>query len=190
MRQHRGDESISPSRPPIPITPTKKNTPGRPTITGAVAMTPNTLRNRKKYLMKQKRRTERRRVLGQSSQNVSIEDSAESSQNVVIEGSSESSESENEIMGNEHLDDSNQAKSANALKKAVYRKKCQLRGILSANPYDNMRLLVWFNYDSKIHPGLQGCHNLVDIISRSDRKIPYQKLRLKELFKNMALEVK
>ena len=47
----------------------KKKSLGRPPITGATAMTPTTLRNRTRYTMKVKRKTERRRLTAQASRN-------------------------------------------------------------------------------------------------------------------------
>ena len=64
VRKHRGKLEEKPRTSTfIPSTPLKTS-PGRPTITGAIAMTPIALRNRKKYVMKEKRKKEKHQIIG------------------------------------------------------------------------------------------------------------------------------
>ena len=56
-------------RPLAHLIHSRKKSLGRPPITGATAMTPTTLRNRKRYTMKVKRKTERRRLTAPASRN-------------------------------------------------------------------------------------------------------------------------
>ena len=42
-----------------------------------------------------------------------------------------------------------------AFKKLIYQRKCKLRGILTANAFDNMQLLIMYQKESGFHHGLK-----------------------------------
>ena len=144
MTEFRGDDpstsllTTSTSSPHIP-----KKSPGRPTITGATSMNPITLRNRKRYTMKVKRKTERRRLIAQASRNPANSTTDDSDPEMIVPDD----EADTAV--------GETASTPAPFKKVIYRRKCKLRGILTANAFDNMRLLIIYQKKSGFHHGLK-----------------------------------
>lgn len=164
-----------------PRTPTKS--PGRPPITGVTAMTPTTLRNRKRYLMRQKRKTERRRLIAQRACTSTSNDSPASS-------NSDSMDTSDDEMSEDEQSVSNLGDSADSIsKKYIYRRKCRLRGILTGDLTDSMNLLISFQNDFHLHPDLDEVGKII-IPPTYERYFWHRKKRLNDLFTSMEHSVK
>ena len=186
VHKYRGESpSTSSSTPSTSHHTPQKKCPGRPGITGATAMTPTTLRNRKKYLMKQKRKTEKRRLIAQTSRNADDSVSPSSSD----DSTPEMSDLDAHTIGGDNEQTPASVQSMVAFKKAVYRKKCKLRGILTADQLDNMRLLVLLQNESDFHPGLKEFEK-VDLSYYNLKYFRHRKDRLHELFSSMKDNIK
>ena len=171
----RGDDpstSLPTTSTSSPHTP-KKKSPGRSPITVATAMTPATLRNRKRYIIKVKRKTKRWRFIAQASRNP--------------DNSTTDDSDPERIVPDEEADTtvSEAASNPAAFEKLVYQMKCKLKGILTANAFDNMQLLIMYQKESGFHHGLKE-QEKEDWSAYTIKLFHYWRRRLHELFSSRA----
>ena len=209
MRKHRGlppvedlaaSNNTTASMPTTTTPPSRRDTTrsskGRPPVMGLVAMTPTTLQGRKRHLMREKRKKERISKKSKVAAKLRFTPSA------TGETDNESSEDETEIALNEsndmevsndestdhHLPVSNLT--PDALRKAIYRAKCRLRGVFTNNSIDNLKLLLLFNKAYLLPIDLSAELSKLDCVLFSDkRKYKYRVSRLTELFISVRSEI-
>ena len=179
VKEFRADDpstSLLTTSTSSPHTPKKKST-GSPPITGATAMTPTTLRNRKRYTMKVKRKTERQKLIPQASRNPDNSTTDDSDPEVIVPD-----EEADTAVGET-------ASTPATSKKHIYRRKCKLRGILVANAFDNMRLLIMYQKESGFHHGLKELEK-VDLSAYTIKPFRYRRRCLHKLFSSRKNDVK
>ena len=172
LRKHRGhteeDEAPTSSKKLKTSTPSSR-TRGRPPIMGLVAMSPYTLNGRKRYLMSSRRKKERRTKKGKVAMKLRFSSPSESEAESADERSSSSDEEETVGQPDDvstadtttttttpttattttttttSTDKSSKSTSKDAVQKATWRARCVLRGVLTNDLIDNLKLLLLFN---------------------------------------------
>ena len=119
--------------------------------------------------MKVKRKTERQRLIAQSSRNPDNSTTDDSDLEMIVPD-----EEADTAVGET-------ASTPAALNKLLYRRRSKHRGILTANAFDNMRLLIRFQEETGIHHGLKEMER-VDLSAYTIKPFRYRRRRLYELF--------
>ena len=208
LRKHRGQSPTNPdtiqhSTSASTPTSSRHNTPasrGRPPLTGLIAMTPTKLLGRKRYIMSEKRKKERRvkrathaaRLRFSSPESTGTGDVSSEDEEMVLDEEMDLHEDTNEVDEVQHVDMENVAGPApalfspDALRKSVYRAKCRLRGILTNDSMDNLKLLHL--YSKKIDLPFHISTELIklDCVCSSDQRLyKYRIQRLQSLFESL-----
>ena len=212
MRKHRGQSPVATTNTdnetetetPSCSNPTRQSSPirtrGRPPLMGLVAMTPTTLLGRKRHLTNESRKKQRRskkskaaaKLRFSSPESPSGEDV--SSDEECQTGASNVSSDEERQTGTSNLPTgalpSTSTITPEALRKAVYRAKCKLRGVFTNDSINNLRLLHLFNQTFLLPVDVACEITKLDSVFSSDRRIYKQGVaRLGKIFTPLRPEI-